>query len=121
MNEKYNWNLKDIFENEEEFAKCKNEVYEALEKISEYKGILDSSEKIFECYSLYEKMSEKHQKLYAYGMLNYHLDMANQAGIKLFKEVENLDTEVDKKTAFMVPEITRTWRRNFKKLHRGKS
>ena len=39
-------------------------------------------------------------------MLTYHLDMSNQEGIKIFKEVENLGTEFSVKTSFITPEIT---------------
>ena len=33
MKEKYNWNLQDIFENEEQFKKEKSEITDILEKI----------------------------------------------------------------------------------------
>ena len=39
-------------------------------------------------------------------MLKYHLDMSNQEGIKLFKEVEALGTEFSVATSFITPEIT---------------
>ena len=39
-------------------------------------------------------------------MLTYHLDMSNQEGIKLFKEVESLGTEFSISTSFITPEIT---------------
>ena len=34
MKEKYNWNLQDIFENEEQFKKEKSEITDILEKIN---------------------------------------------------------------------------------------
>ena len=36
MKEKYNWNLQDIFENEEQFKKEKGEIADILEKIKTY-------------------------------------------------------------------------------------
>ena len=39
-------------------------------------------------------------------MLYYNLDMSNQDGIKLYKEVESLGTDFGTKTSFMTPEIT---------------
>lgn len=105
--QKYNWNLKDIFKNEEEFNKEKNEIKEILEKIKEYQGKLcDTSENLYNCYKLYEQALEKYEKVYSYGMLKYHLDMSNQEGIKLFKEVEILGTEFSVATSFITPEIT---------------
>ena len=107
MEEKYNWNLQDIFENEEQFKKEKNEIISILEKIKAYQGILcNTSDNLYNCYKLYEQALEKFEKVYAYGMLKYHLDMSNQDGIKIFKEVEGLGTELSVATSFMTPEIT---------------
>ncbi len=107
MEEKYNWNLKDIFENEEQFQKEKNEIINILGKIKTYQGKLcTTSDNLYNCYKLYEQALEKFEKAYAYGMLKYHLDMSNQNGIKIFKEVEELGTKFGIATSFMTPEIT---------------
>lgn len=107
MEEKYNWNLQDIFENEEQFKNEKNEIISILEKIKAYQGILcNTSDNLYNCYKLYEQALEKFEKVYAYGMLKYHLDMSNQEGIKIFKEVETLGTEFSVATSFITPEIT---------------
>lgn len=107
MEEKNSWNLQDIFENEEQFKKEKDEIIKKLEEIAKYQGILcDTSDNLFNCYKLYEQALGKFEKVYAYGMLTYHLDMSNQEGIKIFKEVENLGTEFSVKTSFITPEIT---------------
>ena len=107
MEEKNSWNLQDIFENEEQLKKEKDEIIKKLEEIAKYQGILcDTSDNLFNCYNLYEQALEKFEKVYAYGMLTYHLDMSNQEGIKIFKEVENLGTEFSVKTSFITPEIT---------------
>ena len=105
--EKYNWNLEDIFKTEEEFKNAKNKIKENLKKIEKYKGILcDNAENLYNCYLLYEKTLELFDKVYSYGMFKYHLDMANQEGIKKFKEVEGIASEFSTSTAFIVPEIT---------------
>ena len=107
MKEKYNWNLQDIFENEEQFKKEKSEITDIFKKIKEYQGTLcNTSDNLYNCYKLYEQALEKFEKIYAYGMLKYHLDMSNQDGIKIFKEVEGLGTELSVVTSFMTPEIT---------------
>lgn len=107
MEEKYNWNLQDIFENEEQFKKEKSKITDILEKIKEYQGVLcNTSDNLYNCYKLYEQALEKFEKVYAYGMLKYHLDMSNQEGIKIFKEVETLGTEFSVATSFITPEIT---------------
>ena len=107
MEEKYNWNLQDIFENEGQFKKEKSEIIDILKKIKTYQGTLcNTSDNLYNCYKLYEQALEKFEKVYAYGMLKYHLDMSNQEGIKIFKEVETLGTEFSVATSFITPEIT---------------
>lgn len=105
--QKYNWNLRDIFKNMEEFNKEKEEIINMLKKIKAFQGKLcDTSDNLYSCYSLYEQALEKFERVYAFGMLKYHLDMSNQDGIKLYKDVENLGTEFSVATSFITPEIT---------------
>lgn len=107
MEEKYNWNLQDIFENENQFKKGKNEIINILEQIKTHQGTLCyTSDNLYNCYKLYEQALEKFEKVYAYGMLKYHLDMSDQEGIKLFKEVEALGTKFSVATSFITSEIT---------------
>ena len=107
MSSKYEWNLKEIFENKKEFDNLKKDLEDELEEISKYQGRLcESSDNLYSCYKLYEKSLEKYEKLYGYGMLYYNLDMSNQEGIKLYKEVESLGTKFGTKTSFIEPEIT---------------
>lgn len=107
MEEKYNWNLQDIFENENQFEKEKNEIINILEQIKTHQGTLCyTSDNLYNCYKLYEQALEKFEKVYAYGMLKYHLDMSDQEGIKLFKEVEALGTKFSVATSFITPEVT---------------
>ena len=104
---KYKWNLDDIFKNKKEFNIAKNEVKDILNKVKQYQGKLcDTSDNLYECYNLYENALEKFEKVYAYGMLTYHLDMANQENIKLYKEVELLSNDFNIITSYIVPEIT---------------
>ena len=87
--------------------KIQKKALDLLEKIQKFQGILcDSSDNLYNCYSLDEKALQNFEKLYAYGMLMYHSDMANQDGIKMYKEVEALSTKFSVATAFITPEIT---------------
>ena len=105
--DKYSWDLTDLFKDKEEFYKEMKNVKDKLKQIETYKGILcDRSENLYHCYQLYEEVLMKFEQVYAYGMLNYHLNMADQEGIKLFKEVENLNSEFGIATAYITPEIT---------------
>lgn len=106
MDNKYNWDLTQIFKNEEDFNNSKNELYKILSKIKEFQGKLcDSAENLYNCYCLYEKAEELFEKIYPYGMLKYHLDMANQDSIKLFKLVENIEADFSIAVSYITPEI----------------
>ena len=108
MEEKYNWNLKDIYQNEDDFNIDGTKIEENLKSLRKYKGKLgESASNLYECYNLYEKTLEIYEKVYSYGMLNYHLDMSDPHKTKLYKKVENIGTEFEKATAFITPEIMR--------------
>lgn len=107
MDNKYQWDLTDIFKTKEEFEEEIIKLKEKLEHIKEYQGKLSlSSENIYKCYNLYERALEHYEKIYAYGMLKFHLDMADGENIKLYKRCESLGTEFEKITSFITPEIT---------------
>lgn len=106
MEENTKWDLTLIFKNEEDFNENKKEFENLLEEIKKYQGNLcDNSDNLYNCYSRLEKAEEIFEKLYAYGMLNYHLDMSNQESIKLFKIVENIASDFGVAISFITPEI----------------
>lgn len=107
MQEKYTWNLKDIFKTEDDFEEEIKELNSTLEEIKKYTGKLSqSSQNIYECYKNYEKALEYYEKIYSYGMLKFHLDMSDSENIKLFKRCEAIGTEFEKIASFITPEIT---------------
>ena len=109
MQDKYNWKLTDLYKDTEDFHTAVKTMRADLKDIETYKGRLcESSENLYQCYALYEKLLMNFDKIYSYGMFSYHLNMADQEGIKLFKEVENLSSEFSTATSFITPEITFT-------------
>ena len=94
MEDKYNWNLKDIFKEEEDFTNAIKKLNINLLEMESYQGNLISAENIFKCYNLYEKSLELYEKIYSYGMLKYHLDMADTSNIKLYKKVEDIRNRI---------------------------
>ena len=107
IEEKYNWNLEDIFKTENDFQLAKQSIEKNLEDFERYKGILcDNADTLYSCYSLYEEILKIFEKVYSYGMFKYHLNMADQEGIKKFKEVENLSAKFETAISFITPEIT---------------
>lgn len=108
MQNKYKWNLKEIFKNENELENSINELYKLVEQIKTFKGKLANSvDEIYNCYKILERICELHERIYGYAMLTYHQDMSNQDSIKLYKRVENLTTEVSEAESFVSPEISK--------------
>ena len=106
MQKNNSWNLKDIYENKEKLEKDKEELLNMLDKIYMCKGRLTKKkENMLQTFKLYEKALEKLEKIYAYAILNYHIEMKNNEKIKMFKEAEKLDSFFEEKTSFIEPEI----------------
>lgn len=108
MENKFDWNLKEIFESEDKFEECVNELYKYLGEIKNSKGKLnDSVDELYKCYKNLEKALELHEKLYGYAMLKYHQDMSNQESIKLYKRLERITTEFSEAESFISPEVSK--------------
>lgn len=108
MENNLNWDLTEIFKNEEVLEEAINELYSYLDKIKQYKGKLGNGvDEIFNCYKNLEKALELHEKIYAYAMLKYHQDMSNQESIKVYKKIEALTTNFSEAESFISPEVSK--------------
>lgn len=107
MDERYKWNLTDIYENTNKVDEDFNNIAEYLNEIVKLKGSLkESSDKLLSCYNLLEKAEMILMKIDAYSTLKYHQNMANSENVKLYKKMENLLNEYVTKTSFITPEVT---------------
>lgn len=101
------WNLTDIFKTKKDYEEEKERLYVLLKQIQEKQGtIIENSNNLYTTYQIYEKALESYSKLYAYAMLQYHLDMANQESIKQYKEAEKIGADFSQAVSYIVPEIT---------------
>lgn len=107
MDERYKWNLTDIYEDTSKVDEDFNNIAEYLNEIVKLKGSLkESSDKLLSCYNLLEKAEMILMKIDAYSTLKYHQNMANSENVKLYKKMENLLNEYVTKTSFITPEVT---------------
>lgn len=105
---KNEWNLTDIFENEQQFDKSVEELYNIIEKIKKFQGKLATGvEELYNCYKTYEEALKIDEKIYAYAMLKYHKNMSNTESIKLYKRVEKISTDFAEAVSFIDPEISK--------------
>ncbi len=108
MKDKTQWNLTDIYKNEEEFNKDVTELYNTIEKIKNFQGTLSKgAEQIYNCYKTYEYAIKIDEKLYSYAMLQYHKDMSKNESIKMYKKVEKISTDFSEAVSFIEPEISK--------------
>lgn len=108
MKDKTQWNLTDIYKNEEEFNKDVTELYNTIEKIKNFQGTLSKgAEQIYNCYKTYEYAIKIDEKLYSYAMLQYHKDMSKNESIKMYKKVEKISTDFSEAVSFIEPELSK--------------
>lgn len=108
MEDKYEWNLKEIFEDESKLDWAIGELYGFIGRIKEYRGKLANGvEEVYNCYKTLEKALEWHERIYVYSMMKYHQDMSNQESIKLYKKVEKITAEFSEAESFISPEMSK--------------
>lgn len=104
--EKVNWNLKDIFETDEEFENSKIELKKYSEELAKFQGKLNNINDITNFYELKEKAYLIYTKLSCYVALKFHQDMSNQNSSKIYKDIESIGTEFSSGISFATPEIS---------------
>ena len=105
--ENYEWNLEEIFKNENELEEAINKLYKEIENIKKYKGILgESSDNVLKCHQNLTVLLELEEVIYAYAMLKYHKDMSNSNSIKLYKRVEKIVSDLSSAISFISPELS---------------
>ena len=105
--EKYNWNLTEIFKNDEELETAINRLYNEIDNIKKYKDTLNqSAERVLECHKSLTVLLELEERIYAYAMLKYHQDMSKTDSIKLYKRVEKMASDLSASVSFISPELS---------------
>lgn len=106
INEKYKWNLKDIYETDEQWENDFKWIEEQLYKYSNYRGKLtESADKLLECLKLDEEIGIKLERLSLYAMLAKDSDMRISKYHAMDDRVKNLYAKVLSESSFIRPEI----------------
>ena len=108
MDNKLEWNLKEIYKDDEDFERDVNRLKEKTKEITALKGKLsEGSDRVLDCFKKLAEALELEEKLYAYAMLKYNKDMANSESIKLYKHIEKIVTDFSEKISFISPELSK--------------
>lgn len=106
IEEKYKWNLKDIYSDIEGFNKEFEEVKGLLDRFIGYKGnLLDSGKNLLDALKLMDNITIKFLKLYSYSNLNLHEDMSIGANQQLEQRCQGLYGLFSSVISFFEPEL----------------
>ena len=100
------WNVKDLYNTEEEYEKDYHSIQEHLKDYAKYQGhILDSENTLYEVLSFDYKMSEMLERIYVYAHINNDSDTTDVKYQTMFGKAYKLYEEYNEATSFLVPEI----------------
>lgn len=106
IDEKYKWNLKDIYQTDEQWENDFKWIEEQLYKYNNYRGKLtESADKLLECLKLDEEIGIKLERLSLYTMLAKDSDMRISKYHAMDDRVKNLYAKVLSESSFIRPEI----------------
>ena len=106
MQNKYDWDLTRMFNDETEYKNAIKETEELLDKLVTYKGrLLNSSEELYEALTIGEKIDFLTEKLYVYSHLGHYQNMSDLKYQQYKEECLSLSNKASSMTSFMTPEI----------------
>lgn len=109
IEEKYKWNLDDIYSSVEEFNKDKEKFVKLTDEISKFKGKITSSSKmLYDYLKLDDDMLTLISNLYAYTSFKKDEDLNNKENLRNFNEICSIDSIYQNKTSFALPELLKT-------------
>ncbi|MDB8789249.1 oligoendopeptidase F [Romboutsia sp. 1001216sp1] len=106
IEDKFKWNLEQMYKNKDEVEKDISKVKELIQKAKEYKGKLaESFENLYNALNISEQASRLLQNLYVYTHMKQHEDTRINENQGLATKTDMLATELSTATSYMVPEI----------------
>ncbi|GBD86346.1 oligoendopeptidase F, plasmid [bacterium BMS3Abin03] len=106
IEEKYKWNLSDIYSTEEEWEKDFQWVEDNLDGYKKFIGKLsDSSETLLACFKFDDEIGIKIERLYLYAMLAKDSDMRVQKYQAMNERIKSLYSRVSTVSSFIRPEL----------------
>lgn len=101
----YTWDLTPIFASDEIWEDHFQEVSKEVEKVSEFKGTLNSSKQLLNYLEFYMQLERKVYKLYFYAHLKHDQDTTNTKYQELQGKIDALIHRLDELSSFFNPEL----------------
>lgn len=103
---KYKWNLTDIYPSDENWEKAFIELETKTEKLNEFKGVLSkSSENLLKCLKHDEEIGIVLDRLHLYAMLAKDIDLSNELYQGMYDRLMILASKLSAASSFIKPEI----------------
>ena len=117
INEKYKWNIEKIYLSNKNWEEEYNLLSKNLINLNKFKGKLkNSSQNLLDCLKEYEIMSIKIDKLYVYAHMRLHEDNTNSENQIISNKADNLISEFNTLSSFIIPEILEISYKDLKKF-----
>ena len=102
----HKWDLRPLFDSDEDWEKEFAEVENRIDLYADYKGRLKDSAAVFkEAIDFHLSLTRKIEKIYTYAHLKSDEDKSNQFYLGLHQRAVSLNTRVSESASFMTPEI----------------
>ncbi len=107
IDEKYKWDFKDYFENDEKWNEAFSDIQKQIVKLKAFNNKLTDEESILKYFKLSEKCSVQLQAMYIYSHCKRDVDVSNNISQARQNKMENLLTEYGVATSFATPQLTK--------------
>ena len=109
IDEKYKWDLTDLFPTEKAWQDSKAQLVEKIPQIESYKGTLtQSAGQLLNCLEYHSALSKQAVLLYIYANMHSDEDTKNMKYSGMVKELRQIFSDYSTKAAFIDPEILTT-------------
>ncbi|RKD92146.1 oligoendopeptidase F [Mangrovibacterium diazotrophicum] len=109
IDDKYKWNLTDIYPSDEAWRDAVNALSSELDQIETFKGTLTkSAENLLKAMKFNSNVSKEATRLYIYASMNSDLDSRDSKYNGMKQELQHLFANFGAKAAFIEPEILAT-------------
>ena len=107
IEEKYKWNLKDLFQSDQVWEEEFSSIKALLPQLSAFQGTLKEKQQLKKLFELEHSIMPKLEKLFVYAKMSRDQDNGNDRYVSMCDRAYALLTACDTETAYIVPELNR--------------
>jgi oligoendopeptidase F len=106
--EKYKWDLRDIYPDDNAWTKAKHKLVSDMPQISDFRGKLSESPKLlFECLEFLNLLGKEYTRLACYASMKSDMDTRDPTYLAMDQEMGQIGSDFSSLGSFIEPEILR--------------